>query len=107
MLNENGTRKSIGQKTIIGIVVFTLLLSSASQGMSLKLWQRHSQRWTWISGIISKSFQLSPPREKGSEVSWMPRPRSRWAYFLRDGFVKDAPQFDDITMLAFRYNGKQ
>ena len=24
-----------------------------------------------------------------------------------DGFVKDAPQFDDITMLAFRYNGKQ
>ena len=23
-----------------------------------------------------------------------------------DGFVGDAPQFDDITMLAFRYNGK-
>ena len=26
MLNENGTRKSIGQKTIIGIIVFTFLL---------------------------------------------------------------------------------
>ena len=24
-----------------------------------------------------------------------------------DEFVNDAPQFDDITMLAFRYNGKQ
>ena len=24
-----------------------------------------------------------------------------------DGFVGGAPQFDDITMLAFRYNGKQ
>lgn len=23
-----------------------------------------------------------------------------------DEFVGDAPQFDDITMLAFRYNGK-
>ena len=23
-----------------------------------------------------------------------------------DGFVGDAPQFDDITMLGFRFNGK-
>ena len=23
-----------------------------------------------------------------------------------DEFVGDAPQFDDITMLAFRYNGR-
>ena len=24
-----------------------------------------------------------------------------------DDFVKDAPQFDDLTMLCIRYNGKQ
>ena len=24
-----------------------------------------------------------------------------------NGFVKDAPQFDDITMLALRYNGEK
>ena len=24
-----------------------------------------------------------------------------------DEFVGDAPQFDDITMLAFRFNGKE
>ena len=24
-----------------------------------------------------------------------------------DGFVKDAPQFDDITMLCIKYNGKE
>lgn len=24
-----------------------------------------------------------------------------------DAFVEDGPQFDDITMLAFKYNGKQ
>lgn len=60
-------------------------------------------------------------KKKGSAVNSMLQQRSRWAYFLSwacsmtkgknvkesiDGFVGDAEQFDDITMLAFRYNGK-
>ena len=165
MLNEERKRKSIGQKTIIGIIVFTLLLTIAvslpvSISFSVISRDHYYEDTRDFAGIISHAIDgdviagyvetgkkdgyynttetfltslcdeveltdISIYAPAGSGDSKKLFGEERLALALNknsgadpeellknvkeaiDGFVGDAPQFDDITMLAFRYNGKR
>ena len=138
MLNEERKRKSIGQKTIIGIIVFTLLLIIAvrKKGSIYELIRyRHSPALATLEGITfnERSFTLDPgdslfvftdgvTEATAGDKKLFGEDRLVLALNKNNGadpedilknvresidaFVGYAPQFDDSTMLAFRYNGK-
>ena len=73
---KDDKRESIGRRTIRGMIVFTLLLT--------------------IVVSLPVTYDFSP-----SEDELLKNVKESIG-----GFTGDAEQFDDITMLAFRYNGK-
>ncbi len=95
---QNDKRESIGHRTINGIIVFTLLLTIAvslpdgvteATDSEMRLFGEEN-----LIAALNKNRDSSPDELLNKVKTSI------------DEFVGDAPQFDDITMLAFRYNGK-
>ncbi len=78
---QDDKRESIGRRTINGIIILTLLLTIA---VSLPV--------TYGFSVLSKRHYYEDTSDYAGIVSHV--------------INGDTPQFGDITMLAFRYNGK-